>query len=87
MSTGSYVLIIVGALSIISGLVLLMWRLHVRKQVSKGNDNMNATPMRQAEMRDFEEYGHLDHREQSLKDLERSLGLEREKPGQAMLGK
>jgi hypothetical protein len=48
---------------------------------------MNATPMRQAEMRDFEEYGHLDHREQSLKDLERSLGLEREKPGQAMLGK
>jgi hypothetical protein len=86
MSTGSAVLLALGIVSIISCIILLIWRLHVKKQASKGND-MNTTPMGRAEMRDFEEYGHLAHREKSLRDLERNLGIEREKPGQAVLGR
>jgi hypothetical protein len=86
MSTGSIILIIVGALSVAASLLLLMWRLHVRKQGSQGND-LNAAPMGYREKRDSEDYSHLNYNEKSLKDLERGLGIEREKPNQAVLGR
>lgn len=65
-----------------SGIVLILWRVHVGKRKGQGDDTYNATPVSSAESRDFEEYGHLRFHEKSLKDLE--AGMER--PERAMLG-